>query len=55
MDITKIKNYDKISPIFTTGKLTPESVVAQGTAPSTVGFVAEAEELETSPPSRRSG
>ena len=39
MDTKKIKNYDKIVPIFTTGKLTPTSVVAQGTAPSTVGFV----------------
>ena len=41
MDTSKIKLFDKISPIFTTGKLTPESVVAQGTAPSTVGFVAD--------------
>ncbi|MCY0153758.1 PotD/PotF family extracellular solute-binding protein [Hoeflea alexandrii] len=39
MDTSKIKNFDKIAPIFTTGKLTPESTVAQGTAPSTVGFV----------------
>jgi putative spermidine/putrescine transport system substrate-binding protein len=39
MDTAKIKYYDKIVPIFTTGKLTPSSVVAQGTAPSTVGFV----------------
>ncbi|TPE51376.1 ABC transporter substrate-binding protein [Amaricoccus solimangrovi] len=41
MDTTKIKYYDKISPIFTTGKLRPDSVVAQGTAPSKVGFVTE--------------
>jgi putative spermidine/putrescine transport system substrate-binding protein len=39
MDIRKITNYDKIVPIFTTGKLTPASQVAQGTAPHTVGFV----------------
>ena len=39
MDTTKIKNYDKIVPLFTTGKLTPDSVIAQGTAPHTVGFV----------------
>ena len=39
MDTSKIKNYDKISGIFRSGKLTPESVIAQGTAPSTVGFV----------------
>jgi putative spermidine/putrescine transport system substrate-binding protein len=39
MDIKKIKYFDKIVPIFTTGKLKPDSVIAQGTAPSTVGFV----------------
>ena len=39
MDVKKIKYYDKIVPIFTTGKLKPDSVIAQGTAPSTVGFV----------------
>ena len=39
MDTKRIKLFDKIVPIFTTGKLTPTSVVAQGTAPSTVAFV----------------
>ena len=39
MDTKKIKLFDKIVPIFTTGKLTPTSVVAQGTAPNTVAFV----------------
>jgi putative spermidine/putrescine transport system substrate-binding protein len=39
MDVKKMKNYDKIVPIFITGKLTPDSVIAQGTAPHTVGFV----------------
>ena len=39
MDISKITNYDKIVGIFRDGKLTPESVIAQGTAPHTVGFV----------------
>lgn len=39
MDTRRIKLYDKIVPIFTTGRLTPESRVAQGTAPHTVGFV----------------
>ncbi|WP_207459043.1 PotD/PotF family extracellular solute-binding protein [Azospirillum sp. SYSU D00513] len=39
MDVGKIKYYDKIIPIFTTGKLTPDSVIAQGTAPHTVTFV----------------
>lgn len=39
MDVKKIKYFDKIVPIFTTGKLKPDSKIAQGTAPSTVGFV----------------
>ncbi|MCC9621089.1 PotD/PotF family extracellular solute-binding protein [Thalassospira sp. MA62] len=39
MDTSKIKNYDYISKLFITGKLTPESEIAQGTAPHTVGFV----------------
>jgi putative spermidine/putrescine transport system substrate-binding protein len=39
MDTKKIKLFDKIVPIFTTGKLTPTSTIAQGTAPSKVGFV----------------
>jgi len=38
MDTSKIKNYDKIVGTFRSGKLTPESVIAQGTAPHTVGF-----------------
>ncbi|AFL49587.1 putative spermidine/putrescine transport system substrate-binding protein [Sinorhizobium fredii] len=39
MDVSKIKYYDKIVPLFVDGKLKPDSVVAQGTAPHTVGFV----------------
>ncbi len=39
MDTSKIENYDKIVGIFRSGKLTPESVIAQGTAPHSVGFV----------------
>ncbi|HSO46560.1 MAG TPA: extracellular solute-binding protein [Rhizobiaceae bacterium] len=39
MDVSKIKNYDKIVGIFRNGKLKPDSVIAQGTAPHTVGFV----------------
>jgi putative spermidine/putrescine transport system substrate-binding protein len=39
MDVSKIKNYDKIVGIFRNGKLTPDSVIAQGTAPHSVGFV----------------
>ena len=39
MDTKRIKLFDQIVPIFTTGKLTPTSQVAQGTAPNTVAFV----------------
>ncbi|MDO6588463.1 PotD/PotF family extracellular solute-binding protein [Salipiger sp. 1_MG-2023] len=39
MDTSKIANYDKIVGIFKDGKLTPESVIAQGTAPHSVGFI----------------
>ena len=38
MDTSKITNYDKIVGTFRSGKLTPDSVIAQGTAPHTVGF-----------------
>ncbi|MEO1708931.1 MAG: extracellular solute-binding protein [Pseudomonadota bacterium] len=39
MDTSKIKEYDRIVGIFKSGKLTPESTIAQGTAPHSVGFV----------------
>jgi putative spermidine/putrescine transport system substrate-binding protein len=39
MDVRRLRFYDKIVPIFTTGRLTPQSTIAQGTAPHTVGFV----------------
>ena len=39
MDTSKIANYDKIVGTFRSGKLTPESTIAQGTATHTVGFV----------------
>ncbi|WCN09824.1 ABC transporter substrate-binding protein [Marinomonas mediterranea] len=39
LDTSKLKNFSKISPLFINGKLTPDSVIAQGTAPHTVGFV----------------
>ena len=39
MDTKKIKLFGDIVPLFTTGKLTPASHVAQGTAPNTVAFV----------------
>jgi len=43
MDTSKIKNYDKIVGIFRNGKLTPESTIAQGTAPHSVGFTSGAD------------
>ena len=49
LDTKRIKNYDKIVPIFTTGKLTPTSVVAQGTAPSKVSFVESATSTKFAP------
>ena len=39
LDVKKIKLYDKIVPIFTTGHITPDTPIAQGTAPSKVSFV----------------
>ncbi|WP_417579999.1 ABC transporter substrate-binding protein [Nitrincola sp.] len=39
LDIRRLTNYDKISPLFITGKLTEDAEIAQGTAPHTVGFV----------------
>jgi putative spermidine/putrescine transport system substrate-binding protein len=39
MDTKKLKYYDKVVPLFKNGKLTPDSIIAQGTAPHTVGFV----------------
>jgi putative spermidine/putrescine transport system substrate-binding protein len=46
MDTSKLKYYDKVVPLFITGKLEPDSVIAQGTAPHTVGFV-EAQDSKT--------
>jgi putative spermidine/putrescine transport system substrate-binding protein len=39
MDTSRLTHYDQIVPLFKTGKLLPDSVIAQGTAPHTVGFV----------------
>ena len=38
MDASKIAQYDNIAGTFRSGLLTPESTIAQGTAPHTVGF-----------------
>ena len=42
-DTKKLTYYDKIVPLFKNGKLKPDSVIAQGTAPHTVGFVEKAD------------
>jgi len=39
MDVSKLTYYDTIVPLFKNGKLMPDSVIAQGTAPHTVGYV----------------
>lgn len=39
MQTSKLKLYDQIVPLFTTGHLTPTTPIAQGTAPNTVAFV----------------
>ncbi|MCW5714459.1 MAG: extracellular solute-binding protein [Bauldia sp.] len=39
MDVSRLTYYDQLVPLFIDGKLTPESTIAQGTAPHTVGFV----------------
>jgi len=46
MDTSKIANYDKIAGTFRSGKLTPTSEIAQGTAPHTVGFTTGADGTE---------
>jgi len=38
MDTSRIAQYDNIAGTFRSGLLTPESTIAQGTAPHTVGF-----------------
>ncbi len=39
LDTSRITEFDKIAPLFITGKLTETSVIAQGTAPSKVMFL----------------
>lgn len=41
IDVQRIKEFDKIVPLFTTGKLTPEATIGQGTAPHRVMFLTE--------------
>ena len=47
-DVSKLKYYDKIVGIFKSGKLTPTSKIAQGTAPHTVGFAKSLDSKEFS-------
>ncbi|TCK04175.1 ABC transporter substrate-binding protein [Marinobacterium mangrovicola] len=46
MDTSRLKNFDKISQLFITGKLNDDSEIAQGTAPHTVGFVEGKESVQ---------
>jgi putative spermidine/putrescine transport system substrate-binding protein len=46
LDTQRIKLFDMIVPVFSTGKLTPEAKVAQGTAPHTVEFVTGADSAQ---------
>lgn len=49
MDTSKLSNYKYISQLFKDGKLTPDSKIAQGTAPHTVGFVEGKDSTKFSP------
>ncbi|MBR9882801.1 MAG: extracellular solute-binding protein [Oceanospirillales bacterium] len=46
MNTSRLKNFDKISQLFITGKLNKDSEIAQGTAPHTVGFVEGKESVQ---------
>lgn len=46
MNTSRLKNFDKISQLFITGKLNDDSEIAQGTAPHTVGFVEGKESVQ---------
>jgi putative spermidine/putrescine transport system substrate-binding protein len=49
LDVKKIKYFDQIVPLFTTGKLTPTSSIGQGTAPCKVSFVEGASSTKFAP------
>jgi putative spermidine/putrescine transport system substrate-binding protein len=49
MDTTRLSNYQFISQLFKDGKLKPDSTIAQGTAPHTVGFVIDQKSTRFSP------
>ncbi|MEM7034684.1 MAG: extracellular solute-binding protein [Chloroflexota bacterium] len=46
LDVSRITDFDKIAPLFVTGKLTDDSVIAQGTAPHKVMFLTGQESTE---------
>ena len=46
LDVSRITEFDKIAPLFSSGKLTEESVIAQGTAPHKVMFLKGADSTE---------
>lgn len=49
MDTSRLSNYKFISQLFKNGKLLPDSTIAQGTAPHTVGFVEAQDSKKFSP------
>lgn len=49
MDTSRLTYYDKVVPLFKNGKLLPDSTIAQGTAPHTVGFVEGADSTTFAP------
>ncbi|GAB0112664.1 ABC transporter substrate-binding protein [Acidisoma sp. C75] len=49
LDVKKLTYYNEIVPLFKTGKLTPTSVVGQGTAPCKVSYVEGAESKKFAP------
>ena len=49
IDVSRVKGYEDIVPIFKNGKLTPESEVAQGTAPHKVSYVNGPDSTEFAP------
>ncbi|MET3600878.1 ABC transporter substrate-binding protein [Martelella mangrovi] len=49
IDVNRVKSYDDIVSIFKDGKLTPDSKLAQGTAPHTVSYVTGQDSTEFAP------
>ncbi|WP_319520494.1 PotD/PotF family extracellular solute-binding protein [uncultured Martelella sp.] len=49
IDVNRVKSYNDIVSIFKDGKLTPDSKLAQGTAPHTVSYVTGSDSTEFAP------